>query len=213
MEPIPPFIHYQYQLDLLDIPMLFFFRIIVDVFNLCCFIYIISKRQIAKAALYATLNTFFVIIVNILKGNYPNWIYPYVILVYIGYTLLAYDRTVIWNKRNEENIQIKFIQKMEDDYEVVKSDDFDIDTNATNEDLDQTSRGEKARRDRLFHNKFLSMTHQGKRLKLPQNMKDLKLYASNKYDKYAQTDDKKKIKGKDEMEEALNAGYLIMIAD
>ena len=138
LEPDPPFFSYTYQLGLMDIATLFVFRIIVDVFNLCCFIYIAKKRQIAKAAVYSTLGTFFTIIVNILMGLYPWWIYPYIVAIYIGYTLIGYDRNKVFSQQMKETIRIRFVLKLTDDYKIMQEDDFIFDANLNNEELDQT---------------------------------------------------------------------------
>jgi len=187
----------------LQIPTSWFFRIIVDVFNLGCFLHIAKKRQIAKAAVYATLNTFFVIIVNILRGLYPWWIYPYTVMIYIGYTLIAYDRSINFKKAMEHTIRIRFIQKLENEYEVVKDGDFIFDSSIDNEQLNTQLEEEALKRNEKFNDKF-SKTHNRRKIELPQNMEELKLYASTTS---LDSSRKKHRKNKKNYNDAINDGF------
>ncbi|CAI2387112.1 unnamed protein product [Moneuplotes crassus] len=134
-EPSPPFFSPTYQFGLLDIATIWIFRIIVDTFNVCTFIYLASKRKIAKAACFVTLNAFFVILFNIFMGTYDRWIFPYLIFIYSGYTLIAYDRKRVFEKRMLKLIKIKFVTHIDNDHKEIVYDNFSYNPDMTNNEL------------------------------------------------------------------------------
>ncbi|CAI2360061.1 unnamed protein product [Moneuplotes crassus] len=135
LEPSPPFFSPTYQFGLLRIATIWIFRIIVDAFNVCTFVYLASKRKIAKAACFVTLNAFFVIIFNIFLGTYDVWIFPYLIFIYSGYSLIAYDRKRVFEKRMMKLVKIKFISQVAQDHKEVVYDNFSYNPDMTNEEL------------------------------------------------------------------------------
>ncbi|CAI2366942.1 unnamed protein product [Moneuplotes crassus] len=81
-----PFFSICHQLKFFDIAMIFFARIIIDVFNTACFapdpsqgIYLASKKQLMKAAVFVTLDAVFLVIFNALALKYSGWIYGYIL--------------------------------------------------------------------------------------------------------------------------------------
>ncbi|CAI2386226.1 unnamed protein product [Moneuplotes crassus] len=134
-EPSPPFFSPTYQFGLLDIATIWVFRIIVDAFNVCTFVYLASKRKIAKAACFVTLNAFFVILFNIFMGTYEGWIFPYLVLIYGGYSLIAYDRKRVFEKRMMQLVKIKFFAHMNEDHREVVYNNFSYNPDMTNEEL------------------------------------------------------------------------------
>lgn len=131
----PPFFHITYQLNLLNVATIWIFRIIIDTFNVLTFIYLASKRKIAKAAVAVTLNAFFVIAFNMIMGTYPPWIYPYVALIYGGYTLIAYDRKKVFEARMRKLIKVKFVSKVNTEHEEFQTRDFTFNPEITNKEL------------------------------------------------------------------------------
>lgn len=108
-DPSPPFFSYAYQLSLMDIPWIFSFRIAIDVYNICFFIYISMKRQMVKGAVYSSLDTFFTIWFFLFFDVYSSWIYLYIVMVYVGYSLIVYNRTQPLTSTPRKKIRVKFI--------------------------------------------------------------------------------------------------------
>lgn len=133
--PTPPFFHVTYQFGLLDIAAIWVIRIIVDTFNVCNFIYLASQRKIVKAAAFVTLNTIFVVIFHILMGSYPPWIFPYLFLIYSGYSLIAYDRKKVFEQRMKALVKVKFITKIDGDTKARKYSELTFGPEITNEEL------------------------------------------------------------------------------
>mmetsp|Transcript_26275 Transcript_26275/g.23243 ORF Transcript_26275/g.23243 Transcript_26275/m.23243 type:complete len:130 (+) Transcript_26275:745-1134(+) len=124
-------------------------------------------------------------------------------MIYIGYTLIAYDRSINFKKAMEHTIRIRFIQKLENEYEVVKDGDFIFDSSIDNEQLNTQLEEEALKRNEKFNDKF-SKTHNGKKIELPQNMEELKLYASTTS---LDSSRKKHRKNKKNYNDAINDGF------
>uniref|UniRef100_A0A7S3NZ62 Uncharacterized protein n=1 Tax=Euplotes crassus TaxID=5936 RepID=A0A7S3NZ62_EUPCR len=136
VDPRPPFFSPSYQLGIMRIAMIWIFRVIVDTFSFLTFIYFTSKKKIAKAACFVTLNGFFIIIFNILIGTYDYWIYGYLAFIYSGYLLIAYDRKRVAEKKNRGLIKIRFMSYIDQQHKEIKYSDFKFNPEMENKELE-----------------------------------------------------------------------------
>ncbi|CAI2386243.1 unnamed protein product [Moneuplotes crassus] len=138
LAPSPPFFSYTYQLGLMRIATIWIFRIIADTFNVCTFIYFTSKKKIAKAACFVTLNGMFIVLFNLLMGTYDTWIYAYLLFIYTGYSLIAYDRAKVSKAKLKKNIKIRYISHVDENHKEVKYSDFTFNSELNNHELMNT---------------------------------------------------------------------------
>lgn len=138
VEPSPPFFSYTYQFGLMRIATIWIFRIIADTFNVCTFIYLTSKKKVAKAACFVTLNGMFIVFFNILMGSYHSWIYAYLVFIYSGYSLIAYDRAKVSKAKLNKNIRVRFVSHIDENHKEVKYSNFTYNPELTNNELMNT---------------------------------------------------------------------------
>jgi drug/metabolite transporter (DMT)-like permease len=87
-DPIPPFISYTYQLDLLNAGGIWVCLVFVDTFNLACLTYITQIGDVSKAAVYGTLSATWTIVFGLIRSEYELWIVFYITAILVGYSLI-----------------------------------------------------------------------------------------------------------------------------
>lgn len=97
--------------------------------------YITKTGQVSKAAVYSTLNATFTIIFGLIDNRYEYWVIPYLFAIYFGYSLINYDKKVAAAKAAKAKVKVRFIQKVEKDYEVVERATITIGEDIDDEEL------------------------------------------------------------------------------
>lgn len=97
--------------------------VVVDTFNLSCLMYIARTGQASKAAVYSTLQASWTILIGIVRGDeYQAYVYPYLILIYIGYSLINYDKKKAAEKALKSKVRVRFLRRVHAEYETGTSD-------------------------------------------------------------------------------------------
>ncbi|CAI2365587.1 unnamed protein product [Moneuplotes crassus] len=128
LHPTPPFFSYTYQLGLLNMGMTFSIRVILDTVGESIFIYIVSKNQIVLASVYSSLFSIFVIIIYILQRHYSWFLFPYMFMVYLGFTLITYDKKRISKIEISKTVSFRYYAKLDCDQDARLSNNFALDT-------------------------------------------------------------------------------------
>lgn len=97
--------------------------------------YITKTGQVSKAAVYSTLNAFWTIIFGIIQNVYPKFIFFYLVGIYAGYSYINYDKAVTAKKASLAKVKIRFVQKVENDYEIVEHCTINIGSDIDDEEL------------------------------------------------------------------------------
>ena len=111
------------------------FVCIIDTFNLACLMYITKTGQVSKAAVYSTLNATFTIIFGLIDSRYEYWVIPYLVAIYFGYSLINYDKKVAAAKAARAKVRVRFVQRVEKDYEIVEKATITIGEDIDDEEL------------------------------------------------------------------------------
>ena len=79
--------------------------------------YIARTGQASKAAVYSTLHATWTIIIGIVNREYVGYIYIYLAFVYIGYSLINYDKKKAAEKAKKAKVRVRFLRRVENDYD------------------------------------------------------------------------------------------------
>lgn len=135
VDPRPPFFSYTYQQGLLDWAAIWVFLIVVDSFNLAWLTYITKTGQVSKAAVYSTLNATWTIFFGMIRGEYQLWIIFYLIAIYIGYSAINYDKKVAADKAKRMKIRVRFLQKVDNEYDIMKVKEFEVGSDIDDDEI------------------------------------------------------------------------------
>ena len=81
--------------------------------------YITKTGQVSKAAVYSTLNATWTIAFGFVGGQYQAYVIIYLILIYTGYSFINYDKKVAADKVKRAKVKVRFIKRVEGEYEVI----------------------------------------------------------------------------------------------
>lgn len=113
-----PWLSFDYIIGIMDCGGIFTTLVVCDTFNMACLLYIAKTGQASKAAVYSTLHASWTIVMGMVNGEYDNYVYPFLFFVYVGYSLISYDKKVAAEKAAKAKITVKFIKTIKKDYEV-----------------------------------------------------------------------------------------------
>lgn len=115
-----PYFTLQFQVGLLDCAGIFIFIVVADVFGLACLMFITRTGDVSKAAVYSTLNATWTIIIGMVRQEFEWWIILYLVGIYAGYSLINYDKKVAADKAKRAKVRVRFIRKIDSEYEVLE---------------------------------------------------------------------------------------------
>lgn len=82
--------------------------------------FITRTGDVSKAAVYSTLNATWTIIIGMVRQEFEWWIILYLVGIYAGYSLINYDKKVAADKAKRAKVRVRFIRKIDSEYEVLE---------------------------------------------------------------------------------------------